>query len=153
MNWPPAKTIMISTPNPWATIPIAASGQLARLRVDAESRSTLFWFRDDREKPGLLIEIAPTVSPSRLKQLKINIRDIFIDVIPLSADGGRALLLRLEEQQHQDIFLKLGYDLIERVNSATSGEDTFGVIVTRLKKWQALFSGKGRSVLSLSEIQ
>ena len=139
--------------NPWANISRAPAGQLSRLRVDAESPYTLFWFRDENNYPGLLIEISRNISNTELKEAKINIRDLTIDVFDIFDEGIRALIIKLEDQSNLDVFLKLCIDLIERASNSESSEAIFYMICQRLKKWQALFSGKSHSLLSSKEIQ
>jgi hypothetical protein len=144
--------IMISN-NPWSEIPIASQGQISRLRVNASAAHTLFWFRDDAGRLGLLVAIHHDTSSSALNKAKINIRDISTDVIEVAEEGIKALTIRLEENQNRDVFLKLCLDLVERVNTCDQDEDIFLAVCGRLKKWQSLLSGRGRSLLSANEIQ
>lgn len=147
------KMIMTSDYNPWAGIPAAISGQLSRRRVDAEVDLALFWFRDEASCPGLLIEISKRISVSVLKEAKINIRDISVDVVDVTEEHLRALVIRLEDAQNQDVFLKLCLDLIEHVRAGDENLDAFHIVCRRLKKWQSLLSGKARNLLSSNEIQ
>lgn len=144
---------MTSKYNPWADIPFAHSGQLSRRRVDLEAEFALFWFRDEIGRPGLLIEISRNISLSLLKEVKVNIRDIWVDVIEVPQEGIRAVVIKLEDVQNQDVFLKLCLDLIEHVKVGEQDQNTFQVICRRLKKWQSLLSGKSRHLLSASEVQ
>jgi hypothetical protein len=147
------KMIMTSNHNPWADIPFAVSGHFSRLRVNAEVDLALFWFRDDAGRPGLLIEISRDISYVSLQEARISIRDISVDVIEVTEEGIRALVIRLEDIQNQDVFLKLCLDLIEHVKVTEQNQDTFYVICKRLKKWQSLLSGKARNLLSANEVQ
>lgn len=145
--------IMTSNYNPWADIPFAVAGQFSRRRVSAEANFALFWFRDDAGRPGLLIEISRLISQASLQEAKINIRDISVDVIEVAQESIRALIIKLEDTQNQDVFLKLCLDLIEHVKASEQNQDTFHAICKRLKKWQSLLSGKARNLLSANEVQ
>lgn len=144
---------MTYSDNPWANIPRASTGQFSRRRVTSESPYALFWFRDENNYPGLLIEISRNISHAALKEAKINIRDLTIDVLDLFDEDIRALIVKLEDQSNLDVFLKLCIDLIERATNSENNEAIFYIICQRLKKWQALFSGKSKSLLSPKEIQ
>ncbi|NOK57936.1 MAG: hypothetical protein GFH27_549287n240 [Chloroflexi bacterium AL-W] len=144
---------MTSNYNPWADIPFAVTGQFSRRRVNTEANFALFWFRDDAGRPGLLIEISRLISQDSLQEAKINIRDIAVDVIEVAQESIRALIIKLEDTQNQDVFLKLCLDLIEHVKASEQNQDTFHAICKRLKKWQSLLSGKARNLLSANEVQ
>lgn len=146
-------TNMTHNENPWANIQPASQGTYSRLRVNLESSYTLFWFRDDANKPGLLIEISQYITVTELKKAKINIRDIMVNVIGLPDEGIRALVIQLEDQSNMDIFSKLCFDLVERITVSESSEANFYITCRRLKRWQALFSGQSSSLLSSNEIQ
>lgn len=139
--------------NPWADIPTAKAGKFCRLRVSNNTKHALFWFRDDTHRSGLLIEISQGISHAILKNVKINIRDISIDIVQLDKENTRAFIIRLEEESNRDVFLKLCLDLIERVTASNETEEIFYIICGRLKKWQSLLSGKTRNLLSATEIQ
>ena len=145
--------IMTSNYSPWADIPFAARGQFFRRRVDTEANFALFWFRDDAGHPGLLIEISRLISPASLQEARISIRDITVDVIEVAQESIRALIIKLEDTQNQDVFLKLCLDLIEHVKASEQNQDTFHAICKRLKKWQSLLSGKARNLLSANEVR
>lgn len=147
------RTIMTSNFNPWKDIPAAPAGRLSRRRVNADASFALFWFRDDANRPGLLIEISQNISSIYLKNAKINIRDISVDVVEMADEGLRVLLIRLEEEQNSDVFLKLCLDLIERIAGGNEAEDRFHTTCKRLKKWQSLLSGNTKSLLSANEQQ
>src|SRR5690606_1796430 len=98
------KMIMTSNYNPWADIPFAVTGQFSRRRVNAEANFALFWFRDDAGRPGLLIEISRLISQASLQEARINIRDITVDVIEVNQENIRALIIKLEDTQNQDVF-------------------------------------------------
>jgi hypothetical protein len=144
---------MISTNNPWADIPSASSGQFTRRRVASEANFALFWFRDEQGRPGLLIEISRHISHASLQAARISIRDISVDVVEVADEAIRVLVIKLEDLQNQDVFLKLCIDLIEHVKMSEQSLDTFHVICGRLKKWQALLSSRARNLLSANEIQ
>lgn len=146
---------MIMTPNydPWVDIPTAPIGQFSRRRVSAATNRELFWFRDETDRPGLLIGISRDIPPVALQEARINIRDISVDVVEASEEKIRALIIRLENDQNRDVFLKLCIDLIDRVVASKETENVFHVICKRLKKWQSLLSGKERNLLSANEIQ
>ncbi len=76
-----------------------------------------------------------------------------MDVIEVAEEGIRALIIKLEDTQNQDVFLKLCLDLIEHVKASEQNQNTFHVICRRLKKWQSLLSGKARNLLSANEVQ
>lgn len=145
--------IMTSNYNPWEDIPFAVTGQFSRRRVNAEANFALFWFRDDTGRPGLLIGISKSISQASLQEARINIRDIEVDVIELAQENIRALTIKLEDTQNQDVFLKLCLDLIEHVKTSEQNQDTFHTICRRLKKWQSLLSGKARNLLSANEVR
>ncbi len=144
---------MIHSHDPWTHISVAASGQLSRLRVNPDTEFALFWFRDELDHPGLLVEISRDISISDLKEAKINIRDISVDVIELADMGIRAVTIRLHDEQNRDVFLKLCFDLVERVTTGGDDQNTFQIICNRLKKWQSLFSDRVMNLLSANEIQ
>lgn len=145
--------IMTSNYNPWADIPVAVSGQFSRRRVDTEAEFVLFWFRDDIGRPGLLIEISRLISLALLQEARISIRNISVDVIEVAEENIRALIIKLEDPQNQDVFLKLCLDLIEHAKTGEHDQNTFHVICRRLRKWQSLLSGKTKNLLSGNEIQ
>lgn len=137
--------------NPWADIPIASKGRYSRLRVSDTTHMGIFWLRDDTDRLGLLIEISKDISSASLNQAKINIRDISVDIRDIIDEKIRVLIIRLENPQNRDVFLKLCLDLIERVETLDRNEDTFLAICKRLRKWQSLLSGKWIDFLSINE--
>lgn len=145
--------IMTRNYDPWADIAVPISGQLSRRRVNAETEYALFWFRDEMSHPGLLIEISKRISLSQLKEAKINIRYISVDVVEVTDEDIRALVIKLEDAQNQDVFLKLCLDLIEHAGADKENQNTFHTICRRLKKWQSLLSGRARNLLSANEVQ
>lgn len=144
---------MISNSNPWAGIPRASRGQFSRQRVDISANFALFWIRDEENKPGLLIEISKKISAANLKEIKMNIHDIAIDVMDITDEGIRAIIIKLKEEQNQDIFFKVCTDLIEHAVSVNDVESTFKLIYRRLRRWQVMLSNKLRKTLSRQEIQ
>lgn len=114
----------------------------------------MYWFRDDTNRTGLLLEISDRVSVAALKAIKLKINHISTDIVDFKLEGFRALLIRLEAPQDQDVFLKLCLDLVDIVTRATEKtEDTFTLILQRLKQWQSLLNGKSGNLLSRTEIQ
>jgi hypothetical protein len=101
----------------------------------------------------LIIEISKDISVASLREAKINIHDIVIDVLDIADEGIRALVIKLDNEQNLDVFVKLCFDLIERVTTSEKNENTFHTICQRLRKWQSLLSGKSRKLLSATEIQ
>lgn len=144
---------MILNNDPWDLIPKAAPGYFSRIRVDAETKHDIYWFRDDRNRPGLLIRINHLVPDASLKASKINIHDVTVNVIEVAEENIKAITVRLEDDQKRDIFLKLCLDLVDRILASLANEEIFEMICIRLKKWQSLFSGKFRKLLSANEIQ
>ena len=139
--------------DPWQSIPQAHAGQLNRLKVDIASNTNLYWYRDDSAHPGLLISISRDIPSYVLKEAEMNIRDIIVDVRDLSGEIDRALVVQLQDDTKQDVFLKLCLDLIDLIDKEYNSEDAFRHICRRLKIWQALLSGKRTNLLSKTEVQ
>lgn len=144
---------MILNNDPWSLIPKAAPGYFSRIRVDAETKQDLYWFRDDRNRPGLLVRINHMVPDASFKAAKINIHDVTVNVIEVAEEDIKALTVRLQDDQKRDVFLKLCLDLVERIIASPENEEIFELICIRLKKWQSLLSGKSKKLLSPGEIQ
>lgn len=153
MTLPKMRRILNLNKDPWRDIPIASVGNFSRRRVNDEVSHNLFWFRDDRNRVGFLAEIPEKLTSKELEKAKINIRDIFVDVIEVSKENLKVLIIRLEEDANRDVFLKLCFDLIDRVMSSNKSDPIFQTIYQRLKKWQALLSESGKNILSLQERQ
>jgi len=140
-----------SNANPWGGIPRAKRGQFSRLRVDASTDFALFWTRDENNHPGLLVEISKAIPEDTLREVRINIHDIVPDVI-LDNDL-RAVTITLIEDYHQDIFLKVCLDLVERVVAVNKIEQNFSLVCARLRKWQRMLSSRSRRMLSGNEVR
>jgi len=143
---------MISN-NPWADIPKPPAGKFSRLRVNSSTKFALFWIRDEMNNLGLVIEISKDISVVKLKDVKINIRDISIDVLDITDASIRAITIKLHDEQNRDVFLKLCMDLIERITIDDNVEKNFQLVCHRLKKWQSLLSQRSKNLLSANEIQ
>ncbi|KPL82257.1 PD-(D/E)XK motif protein [Herpetosiphon geysericola] len=139
--------------DPWADMTPAPKRQLVRRRVKIEVDFALFWIQDHEGRPGLLIEISKLVPNISLQEAKINIRDISVDVFEFNDDNIRALVVKLEHRQNQDVFLKLCLDLIENIKTYHDKYDIFYTVCKRLKKWQSLFSSGLKNLLSKNEMQ
>ncbi|SFK64823.1 Putative PD-(D/E)XK family member [Nitrosomonas aestuarii] len=139
--------------NPWSEISTASPGAISKLRTDSDSAHSVYWFRDDRGHCGLLVEIDNAISKHVLNKARINIRDIQTDVVEIQEEHFRALIIKLEELQNRDVFLKLCIDLIEWINRCHENDDVFHAVCTRLKKWQSLLSGKSKKLLNARERQ
>jgi len=143
----------MSPSDPWVEIPVASVGRRSRKRVNPDGKFALFWFRDESGRPGLLIEISTRVSSTSLKDVKLNISDISVDVEDIAEEKLRTLVITLDDLQHQDVFLKLCQDLIEHVTDGEDNKNTFYTICGRLKKWQSLLSSSIGSLLSANEVR
>lgn len=144
---------MTESSYPWEQLQKSSKGNYSKLRVQGATRLSLFWLRDDKGKPGLLIEISKNISINSLTEAKINIRDLSIDVLDFPSDSLRAIVIILENLQNQDIFNSLCLDLVDHVSSQTKDYETFQLVCSRLKKWQAFLAGRSRHTLSQEEIQ
>jgi hypothetical protein len=144
---------MTASSYPWEQLHISSKGNYNKLRVQGTTHLSLFWLRDDKGKPGLLIEISQKISVNSLTEAKINIRDLSIDVVDFPSDNLRAIVIILENIQNQDIFNSLCLDLVDHVSSQNKDYETFQLVCSRLKKWQAFLAGRTRHTLSLEEIQ
>lgn len=113
----------------------------------------MFWFRDTDGSVGLLIEIHPATSAAMLREANISIRDVLIEIRHIPDRGILALAVRLRDGNKSDIFLRLCLDLIDRVNNTPDNERIFYTVCQRLKKWQSLFAGSTRGLLTANEIQ
>jgi hypothetical protein len=113
----------------------------------------MFWFRDTDGSVGLLIEIHPATSAAMLREANISIRDVLIEIRHIPDRNILALAVRLRDGNKSDIFLRLCLDLIDRVNNAPDNERIFYTVCQRLKKWQSLFAGSTRGLLTANEIQ
>lgn len=140
-------------PNPWADLKTPSPGRLSRRRVNAESRYELLWFRDDDGYPGLLIEVEHNVTPIQLRAFGISLRNLLVNIVDLQDVGFKALSIQLTDKNKIDIFSRLCQDIADRVTNAGEGESPFQIACRRLKKWQSLFSGRIRGVLTESEVQ
>jgi hypothetical protein len=144
---------MILISNPWADIAIAPAGKLSRRRVNTESQHELLWFRDEDNYPGLLIEVAHSVTMAQLRAFNINLKDVPITIIELSDRGSKALMIQLIDENKIDIFSRLCHDIVERVTHIDERGSTFMIACKRLKKWQSLFAGRVSGLLTANEIQ
>lgn len=147
------RMIMIKTNYPWDSIQTSIKGNYNKLRVQGIVNIALFWLRDDKGRPGLLIEISKNISISSLREAKVNIRDLSIDVVDFPQENLRAIVLILENTQNQDVFKSLCFDLIEQVSLKNKDYEAFQLVCHRLKKWQAFLAGRTRYLLSREEIQ
>jgi hypothetical protein len=144
---------MILIPNPWADMPAAPAGRLSRRRANSESRNEILWFRDEDGYPGLLIEVAGSVTPGHLRKFDISLRDVTVNTVELSDVGFKALSIKLTDENKIDVFSRLCHDIAERVTKADEIDETFHVACRRLKKWQSLFAGRTSGLLTANEVQ
>lgn len=147
------RMIMTDSNYPWESLQTAIRGNYNRLRVQGTSNLVLFWLRNDKGQPGLLIEISKNISINSLREAKVNIRDLFIDVLDFPSEDLRAIVIILENSQNQDVFKSLCVDIIEHVSSKNKDYEAFQLVCSRLKKWQAFLASRGRLLLSSEEIQ
>lgn len=139
--------------NPWSNISSPSYGRFSVTRVETAITRQMFWFRDTDGSVGLLIEIHPATSAAMLREANISIRDVLIEIRHIPDRGILALAVRLRDGNKSDIFLRLCLDLIDRVNSAPDNEHIFYTVCQRLKKWQSLFAGSTKGLLTANEIQ
>jgi len=140
------------TTHPWTDLPVAQADRINRLRVDSAGIHQMLWFRDDDGFVGLLVEVHQNTTPVMLRNARISIRDVLIDIRDLPDGGFKALSLRLNDTVKLDIFSSLCHDLIRRVSQVGEGENTFHIVCHRLRMWQSLFSTR-TGLLSKSEVQ
>ncbi len=139
--------------NPWSNISSPSHGRFSVTRVETATTRQMFWFRDTDGSFGLLIEIHPATSAAMLREANISIRDVLIEIRHIPDRGILALAVRLRDGNKSDIFLRLCLDLIDRVNNAPDNERIFYTVCQRLKKWQSLFAGSTKGLLTANEIQ
>jgi len=66
-------------------------------------------------------------------------------------DGRRALILKLLDAAHQDIFLILAYDLMQISETRESESDALAVALARTWRWHHLLKGGGTGKLGSDE--
>lgn len=142
-----------STRNPWLSIPTASAGQITRRRVNVNLPHPVYWTRDETAHPGLLIELPGAVSDSSLRDARINIRNISIDILRVPDTGNTSLVVKLVDEQNTDVFERLCEDLIEHLSGMTHPQNVFTTVCRRLKDWQLLLSGGSFGILQPAEVR
>lgn len=135
------------TDDPWEGIAVSGrEGPFPARRVSAGGRWNFFWARDHDGNNLLLLLHAPqSVTAEPLPKLK------GVSVELASAGGERALVVRLEDAAHKDIFRTLVLDLIAAAEKATDEAAAVAIAVRRTWRWHHLLRGGASGKLGEDE--
>lgn len=81
-----------------------------------------------------------------------NLQEIQVDLYPSPTQAGKnALVFKLLNFQHKDIFTVLCEDLIASIATETNGKKLVKEILNRFEKWKSLFNKIGLQGLTPEE--
>ncbi len=135
--------------DPWADLEAPSSAEAINARrVDPDAAWDFFWGRDIDNKCLLVFRHSPDSSPSgRLPKL----RGMEVSQAEEDPTGHEALIFRLTESAHRDIFHRLCLDIMSSAVGAETEKDAVARALTRTWRWHHLLRGGGDERLSPEE--
>jgi hypothetical protein len=101
-------------------------------------------------EPALIIEIPTSVRPQRLGGVSGRRINVMTAELPGLPSGRAAVVIHLKDPDFEDLFVKLGDDLIAEIRGALGGADAVNRIVKVIGRWRR-FLDQHRDVLSPEE--
>jgi hypothetical protein len=135
--------------DPWVDLQAPASADVINARrVDPEARWNFFWGRDVDGRCLLVLRHLPASTPGgRLPRLKgMDVRQSGSET-----DPERALVWRLNDGAHRDIFYRLCVDIMESAAELTVEKEAIDVALARTWRWHNLLRGGRDGRLSPDE--
>ncbi|MDO8615047.1 MAG: PD-(D/E)XK motif protein [Dehalococcoidia bacterium] len=142
--------MMTVTPDdPWADLAAPSSAEVINARrVDPDVAWNFFWGRDIDNKCLLVLRHSPDSAPTgRLPRL----RGMEVSLSGSDTQGDQALIFRLTESAHQDIFHRLCLDIMGSATRATTEKEAVDISLARTWRWHHLLRGGGDDRLSPEE--
>lgn len=135
--------------DPWVDLQAPASADVINaMRVDPEARWNFFWGRDVDGRCLLVLRHLPASAPGgRLPRLKgMDVRESGTETDP---EG--ALVWRLDDGAHRDIFYRLCVDIMESAEELDEEKEAIDVALARTWRWHHLLRGGRDGRLSPEE--
>src|SRR4030042_905899 len=135
--------------DPWVNLQAPASADVINARrVDPEARWNFFWGRDVDGRCLLVLRHPPASAPGgRLPRLKgMDVRQSGSET-----DPERALVWRLGDSAHRDIFYRLCVDIMDSAAALTVEKEAIDVALARTWRWHHLLRGGRDGRLSPDE--
>lgn len=104
----------------------------------------------DRRDAALVIECARDLLPQNLSRADGQRMTIVVDSLPGVPTGRVAAVVRLLDDQYEDLFAHFGNCLAEGIQTATTAAAAVGEVVRQIERWRR-FVEKRRGLLSNTE--
>lgn len=135
--------------DPWHEIkPPESTATINSIRVNPDFRWNFFWARDIDRKCMLVLNCTDEVA---CKQKLPRLKEIEVRVFNSSDTQSAALIFRLIDSAHRDIFYRLCLDIMEGASTASTEREAFDISIRRTWRWHHLLRGGQEGRLSYEE--
>ena len=135
--------------DPWHKIkPPESTATINSIRVNPDFRWNFFWARDIDRKCMLVLNCTEEVA---YKQKLPRLKEIEVRIFNSSDNQSAALIFRLLDSAHRDIFYRLCLDIMEGASTAETELEAFDISIRRTWRWHHLLRGGQEGRLSYEE--
>lgn len=136
---------------PWDDIGIPTSDYLVR-RVASAGTVPLFWGRDTAGRCLLIVELLGDHTEEFRRDLT-PVHGIGVDLRDGDERGQQRLVLTLDRNVDQDLFLGLCETLVASLSPVTESSVAVAVSLTHIRRWKAFMAGRKTRLLSPEEVR
>lgn len=124
--------------DPWHEIkPPDSTATINSIRVNPDFHWNFFWARDIDRKCMLVLNCTDEVA---CKQKLPRLKEIEVRVFNSSDTQSAALIFRLMDSSHRDIFYRLCLDIMEGASTAETEREVFDISIRRTWRWHHNYS-------------
>src|SRR3990167_3701572 len=134
---------------PWDDIGVPSSDYLVR-RVASAGAVPLFWGRDTAGRCLLIVELLGDHA-AEFRRDVASVHGIGVDLRDGEEAGQQRLVLTLDRNVDQDLFLGLCETLVSSLSPVTESSVAVGVSLAHIRRWKAFLAGCNTRVLSPEE--
>ena len=136
---------------PWDDICVPSSDYLVR-RVASAGAVPLFWGRDTAGRCLLIVELLGDHA-AEFRRDVASVHGIGVDLRDGEEAGQQRLVLTLDRNVDQDLFLGLCETLVSSLSPVTESSVAVGVSLAHIRRWKAFLAGRNTRVLSPEEVR
>lgn len=135
--------------DPWKLInPNVVDGTINGRRVDAKLPWSIFWALSSDNRCLIVFRNRLAIS---LHAKAPKLKSIAVTSGVPDAHGNSVLILKLLDNSHRDLFLRLCLDVVGATSSAKTESEAINKFLSRTWRWHHLLKGGGDHRLSLEE--
>jgi len=141
----------MSSALPWDDIGIPGRDYTVR-KIAAASATPLFWGRDTSGRCLTIVELEGDFA-EEFRRGVVELHGINVDLRDGDAPHQQRLVLTLDRNVDQDLFLGLSQTLINALEPATTSGEALALSLAHIRRWRAFLAGRKSRRLSDEEVR